>query len=135
MFTVVDALKSELVNVFEQYWEKAEFPFEIIPKFGALHIAGGTIKVFLELDKFLYKVIYRVHEESTDFLWLQGYGCPGHSITGSAVAAAEVARVDASCSTFLLVHSSLAMLTIGKSRHCLKLLLVSFLLLLKFRHG
>lgn len=44
----------------------------------------------------------------------QGYGCPGHSITGSAVAAAEVARVDASCSTFILVHSSLAMLTIGE---------------------
>ena len=44
----------------------------------------------------------------------QGYGCPGHSITGSAVATAEVARVDASCSTFILVHSSLAMLTIGE---------------------
>lgn len=44
----------------------------------------------------------------------QGYGCPGLSITGSAVAIAEVARVDASCSTFILVHSSLAMLTIGE---------------------
>jgi hypothetical protein len=44
----------------------------------------------------------------------QGYGCPGHSITGAAVATAEVARVDASCSTFILVHSSLAMLTIGE---------------------
>lgn len=43
----------------------------------------------------------------------QGYGCPGLSITGSAIATAEVARVDASCSTFILVHSSLAMLTIG----------------------
>ena len=43
----------------------------------------------------------------------QGYGCPDLSIAGSAVAAAEVARVDASCSTFFLVHSSLAMLTIG----------------------
>lgn len=43
----------------------------------------------------------------------QGYGCPGLSIIGSAIATAEVARVDASCSTFILVHSSLAMLTIG----------------------
>lgn len=43
----------------------------------------------------------------------QGYGCPGLSVTGSAIATAEVARVDASCSTFILVHSSLAMLTIG----------------------
>ena len=43
----------------------------------------------------------------------QGFDCPGLSITGSAIATAEVARVDASCSTFILVHSSLAMLTIG----------------------
>lgn len=30
------------------------------------------------------------------------------------MAVAEMARVDASCGTFLIVHSSLAMLTIGK---------------------
>ncbi|KAK7353910.1 hypothetical protein VNO80_19364 [Phaseolus coccineus] len=37
---------------------------------------------------------------------LHGYGCPGLCITGSATAAvAEVGRVDASCSTFFLVHS------------------------------
>lgn len=47
------------------------------------------------------------------FWYLQGFGCPGLSITGSAIATAEIARVDASCSTFILVHSSLAMLTIG----------------------
>ncbi|KHN44704.1 Acyl-coenzyme A oxidase 4, peroxisomal [Glycine soja] len=74
------------VSVAFPQWEKAEFPFHVIPKFAALRIAGGTIK---------------------------GYGCPGLSITGSAVATAEVARVDASCSTFYLVHSSLAMLTIA----------------------
>lgn len=46
-FSAIDALKNEpLFNVSEQYWEKAEFPFEVIPKLGALHIAGGTIKVF-----------------------------------------------------------------------------------------
>jgi len=48
----------------------------------------------------------------------QGYGCPGLSVTGSAIATAEVARVDASCSTFILVHSSLAMLTIGNIYIC-----------------
>lgn len=69
-----------------QYWEKAKFPFHIIPNLSALRIAGGTIK---------------------------GYGCPGLSITASAIAIAELSRVDASCSTFILVHSSLAMLTIG----------------------
>ncbi|KAH1242095.1 Acyl-coenzyme A oxidase 4, peroxisomal [Glycine max] len=81
-----DLLKPEEQAVRNKYWEKAEFPFHVIPKFAALRIAGGTIK---------------------------GYGCPGLSITGSAVATAEVARVDASCSTFYLVHSSLAMLTIA----------------------
>ncbi|XP_039041106.1 acyl-coenzyme A oxidase 4, peroxisomal-like [Hibiscus syriacus] len=69
-----------------EYWEKAEFPFQIIPKLGAISIAGGTIK---------------------------GYGCPGVSLTASAIASAEIAWVDASCSTFILVHSSLAMLTIA----------------------
>lgn len=35
-----------LVLIFtHQYWEKAEFPFHIIPKFGALGVVGGSIKV------------------------------------------------------------------------------------------
>ena len=68
-----------------------------------------------------------------DFLWLcgwtefhfffffkfgltsQGYGCPGLSITANAIATAEISRVDASCGTFNLVHTSLGMLTIGKT--------------------
>ncbi|KAH9673015.1 Acyl-coenzyme A oxidase 4 (peroxisomal) [Citrus sinensis] len=44
----------------------------------------------------------------------EGYGCPGLCITGAAVALAEIARVDVSCSSFILVHSSLAMLTIAQ---------------------
>lgn len=83
---VRECMEKEIAPIMTEYWEKAKFPFHVIPKLGALRIAGGTIK---------------------------GYGCPGHSITGSAVATAEVARVDASCSTFILVHSSLAMLTIA----------------------
>ncbi|KAK9668477.1 hypothetical protein RND81_13G063400 [Saponaria officinalis] len=79
-------MEKEVAPIMAEYWEKAEFPFQIIPKLGALNIAGGTIK---------------------------GYGCPGLSVTASAIATAEVARVDASCSTFVLVHSSLAMLTIA----------------------
>ncbi|KAH7514642.1 hypothetical protein FEM48_Zijuj11G0111000 [Ziziphus jujuba var. spinosa] len=82
---VRECMEKEVAPIMAEYWEKAKFPFHIIPKLGALRIAGGTIK---------------------------GYGCPGLSITASAVASAEVARVDASCSTFVLVHSSLAMLTI-----------------------
>ncbi|KAI4353371.1 hypothetical protein L6164_002329 [Bauhinia variegata] len=83
---VRECMEKEIAPVMTEYWEKAKFPFHVIPKLGALHITGGTIK---------------------------GYGCPGLSLTGSAVAIAEVARVDASCSTFILVHSSLAMLTIA----------------------
>ena len=44
---------------------------------------------------------------------MQGYGCPGLSIVGVAIAMAEIARVDASCSSFMLVHTCVAMLTIG----------------------
>ncbi|CAL9002819.1 hypothetical protein GBA52_019136 [Prunus armeniaca] len=83
---VRQCLEKDVAPIMAEYWEKAEFPFHVIPKFGALRIAGGTIK---------------------------GYGCPGLSITANAFATAEIARVDASCSTFFLVHSSLAMLTIA----------------------
>ncbi|OWM81745.1 hypothetical protein CDL15_Pgr007783 [Punica granatum] len=85
-----DLLTPEEQAIRMKYWEKAEFPFDVVPKLGALRIAGGTIK---------------------------GYGCPGLSITGSAISVAEVARVDASCSTFILVHSSLAMLTIEEQKN------------------
>ncbi|PWA58400.1 acyl-CoA oxidase [Artemisia annua] len=47
--------------------EKAEFPFQIIPKLGALNIAGGTIK---------------------------GYGCPGLFVTANAFVTTEIAKVD-----------------------------------------
>ncbi|PON92218.1 Acyl-CoA oxidase [Trema orientale] len=83
---VRECVEKEVAPIMAKYWEKAEFPFHIIPKLAALRVAGGTIK---------------------------GYGCPGLSLTGSAIATAEIARVDASCSTFILVHSSLAMLTIA----------------------
>lgn len=83
---VRECMEKEVAPIMAEYWEKAEFPFQIIPKLGALHVAGATIK---------------------------GYGCPGLSVTGAAVATAELARVDASCSTFILVHSSLAMLTVA----------------------
>ncbi|KAF3448175.1 hypothetical protein FNV43_RR08886 [Rhamnella rubrinervis] len=83
---VRECMEKDVAPIMAEYWEKAEFPFHVIPNLGALSIAGGTIK---------------------------GYGCPGLSITASAIATAELSRVDASCSTFMLVHSSLAMLTIA----------------------
>ncbi|KAE8684782.1 Acyl-coenzyme A oxidase 4, peroxisomal [Hibiscus syriacus] len=71
-------MENEVAPIMAEYWEKAEFPFEIVPKLAHLGIAGYTTK---------------------------GPGCPGLSVTTSAIANAEVARVDASVSTFLLVHS------------------------------
>ncbi|KFK23840.1 hypothetical protein AALP_AAs60678U000100 [Arabis alpina] len=83
---VRECMEKEVAPIMAEYWEKAEFPFHIVPKLGAIGVVGGSIK---------------------------GYGCPGLSITANAIATAEIARVDASCSTFVLVHSSLGMLTIA----------------------
>ncbi|CAN6889039.1 unnamed protein product [Brassica oleracea] len=82
---VREFMEKEVAPIMTEYWEKAEFPFHIIPKLGALGVVGGSIK---------------------------GCGCPGLSITANAIATAEISRVDASCGTFNLVHTSLNMLTI-----------------------
>lgn len=78
--------EEKIAPIISGYWEKAEFPFELVPSFAQLNLAGGGIR---------------------------GYGCPGHSIMANAMAVVELARVDCSCSTFLLVHSYLAMLTVA----------------------
>ena len=77
---------SEVVPIINDYWERAEFPFELIPKMAALNIAGGSIK---------------------------GYGCPGMSYIASGLLALELARGDASVCTFFGVHSGLAMSSIA----------------------
>ena len=76
----------EVIPIINGYWERAEFPFELIPKLAALNIAGGS---------------------------LQGYGCPGMSQTASGLVALELARGDASICTFFGVHSGLAMSSIA----------------------
>jgi acyl-CoA oxidase len=45
---------------------------------------------------------------------MTGFRCAGQSILGAAMAVVELARVDASISTFVMVHNSLTMLTIGE---------------------
>ena len=72
----------EVIPVINEYWERAEFPFDMIPKFARLGIAGSDIK---------------------------GYGCPGMSMVTSGLIALELARGDASLCTFFGVHSGLAM--------------------------
>mmetsp|Transcript_12566 Transcript_12566/g.27116 ORF Transcript_12566/g.27116 Transcript_12566/m.27116 type:complete len:444 (-) Transcript_12566:761-2092(-) len=77
---------ANVAPVITKYWEKAEFPFELVESFAKLNLAGGSVR---------------------------GYGCPNMSMMANAMAVVEIARVDCSMSTFLLVHSYLAMLTIG----------------------
>ncbi len=72
----------EVTPIINSYWEKGEFPFELVPKMAALNLAGGPIK---------------------------GYGCPGLSSIATGLVAAELARCDGSMSTFFGVTSSLAM--------------------------
>ncbi len=76
----------EILPIINEYWERAEFPFQLIPKFAELNIAGGSIK---------------------------GYGCPGISATAAGLMALELARADASMCTFFGVHSGLAMSSIA----------------------
>ncbi|MEW6638017.1 MAG: acyl-CoA dehydrogenase family protein [Actinomycetota bacterium] len=72
----------EVIPVINDYWERAEFPFEMIPKLAELGVAGTTI---------------------------QGYGCPGMSRLGAGMVTVEMSRADGSINTFLGVHSGLAM--------------------------
>jgi glutaryl-CoA dehydrogenase len=72
----------EVIPIINDYWERAEFPFGLIPKMADLHVTGGSI---------------------------QGYGCPGMSAVAAGLMALELARGDASICTFFGVHSGLAM--------------------------
>jgi len=75
-----------VLPIINGYWERAEFPFELIPKLAPLGVCGGTI---------------------------QGYGCPGLSPLAAGLVSMELARGDGSVSTFHGVHSGLAMMAIG----------------------
>jgi glutaryl-CoA dehydrogenase len=79
--------EQDVLPVINDYWERAEFPFEIVPKLAALGVAGTTI---------------------------QGHGCPGMSRLAAGIVSRELARVDGSLNTFFGVHSGLAMGTIAQ---------------------
>jgi glutaryl-CoA dehydrogenase len=34
----------EVIPIINDYWERAEFPFELVPGLAALNLAGGTIE-------------------------------------------------------------------------------------------
>ena len=52
----------EVLPIINDYWERAEFPFELVPKLAELGIAGSTI---------------------------EGYGCPGMSRAAAGIVAAR----------------------------------------------
>jgi glutaryl-CoA dehydrogenase len=76
----------QVLPIINDYWERAEFPFELVPKLAELGVAGGTI---------------------------EGYGCPGLSEVAAGLVAMELARADGSVCTFFGVHSGLAMQSIA----------------------
>jgi len=80
-----DFCAREVTPVINDYWERAEFPFELVPKIAELGLAGGVI---------------------------QGHGCPGMSATAAGLVSMEWARADGSIGTFFGVHSNLAMQSI-----------------------
>lgn len=82
---VREFMNREVKPIINDYWERGEFPFELIPKLATLNICGGTI---------------------------QGYGCPGMSSVATGLVASEMAKVDGSICTFVGVTSGLAMSSI-----------------------
>jgi glutaryl-CoA dehydrogenase len=78
--------ENEVLPIINDYWERAEFPFELVPKLAELGVAGTTI---------------------------DGYGCPGMSRLAAGIVSRELARADGSLNTFFGVHSGLAMGTIN----------------------
>ncbi|RZU31134.1 acyl-CoA dehydrogenase family protein [Blastococcus saxobsidens] len=78
--------EQEVLPRINEYWERAEFPFDLVPLLAGTGIVGGTI---------------------------EGYGCPGMSNVAAGLVAAELARADGSIGTFNGVHSFLAMQSIA----------------------
>jgi glutaryl-CoA dehydrogenase len=75
-------MTKEVEPVINRYWTREEFPYDLIPGLAELGITG---------------------------LAYQGYGCPGGGPLLDGMIAMELARADPSISTFMGVHSGLAM--------------------------
>ena len=82
LYRVRDFMETDVAPIINDYWTRAKFPFEIVPGYAALGIAG------------------------TPFT---GYGCAGRGPLIDGMIAMELARVDPSIGTFHGVHSGLAM--------------------------
>jgi glutaryl-CoA dehydrogenase len=76
----------EVIPSAADYWDRAEFPFDVLPGLGELSIMGGTFS--------------------------EEYGCAGWDNVAYGLAIAELARGSGSLATFLHVQSGLAMTAI-----------------------
>jgi glutaryl-CoA dehydrogenase len=74
-------MEKEVAPIIEEYWAKAQFPFEIVPKLRGLEIGG---------------------------VGYEGYGCAGGSTLLNGFICMEMARIDASIATFYGVHTGLS---------------------------
>src|SRR5258708_39786576 len=72
-YLVRQFMQTEVEPIINPYWERAEFPTQLIPKLAALGIAGGQIK---------------------------GYGCAGLSNVAVGMIGMEFSRGGASICTF-----------------------------------
>ncbi len=77
--------ETEVLPIVNPYWERGEFPFELVPKLAELNIVGDT---------------------------MVGYGTTPMSAVGSGLLTYELSRVDGSIATFFAVHVGLAMQSI-----------------------
>src|SRR4029079_4709760 len=75
-------VEADLLPVINDYWDRADFPWPLVPKIAELGVVGGTI---------------------------EGYGCPGLSPLAAGMASLEMSRGDGSIHTFFGVQSGLAM--------------------------
>ena len=74
--------QSRIEPIINDYWERGEFPEEILPDLAKINVVGTII---------------------------EGYGCPGMSRMAQGMVAREMARIDGSVNTFMGVHSNLCM--------------------------
>ena len=75
-------METKVQPIINKYWVEDSFPFELLPSFKELNLAG---------------------------LGMHGYGCPGGSPLLVGLVAMNIARTDTSFCTFYGVHSGLAM--------------------------
>src|SRR5262249_36319545 len=78
-------METKVAPIINKYWVEDAFPFELLPSYKELGIAG---------------------------LGINGYGCPGGSPLLFGLVALEIARTDVSFCTFHGVHTGLAMMSI-----------------------